>query len=238
VTLPAHFLAQLPPSFFKDKQTSQCVLDRGFCPDWIADNFGRYVQPFFEHVVLTLVTVAIGFVIASALALLAHRLRWLVVPVGAATNLLYTIPSLAAFLLLLPVTGRGNLTALVVLVAYSLTFMFANTVNGLRGVPADITNAARGQGMTDRQVLWRVEIPLALPEIMAGLRIASTTTVGLVALAFYAGAGGLGAQILTDLYFKSNVVVAGGLAVLLAAALDVAILLAQRALIPWKRVGA
>jgi osmoprotectant transport system permease protein len=232
---PLALLAQLDPSFFNQRKSSGCVQDNGFCPDWIVQNFDRYMGPLGEHVVLTLATLAIGFVLAFALALIAHRQRWLIGFVGSTTNLLYTVPSLAAFLLLLPLTGRGNLTALIVLVAYSLTFMFTNTIAGLQNVPDEVIDSARGQGLTDNQMMWRVEVPLALPEIFAGLRIAATTTVGLVALAFYAGAGGLGAEILTDLYFKSNVVVAGGLAVLLAAVLDVIFLGLQRLLTPWAR---
>jgi osmoprotectant transport system permease protein len=105
-------------------------------------------------------------------------------------------------------------------------------------VPAEARDAARGMGMTDRQLLWRVEVPLAMPEIVAGLRIATVTTVALATLAFYAGAGGLGAQINTDVNFKSNVAVAGGLAILLAFALDLALMGAERALAPWRRAGA
>jgi osmoprotectant transport system permease protein len=105
-------------------------------------------------------------------------------------------------------------------------------------VPAETKDAGRGMGLTDTQLLWKVEVPLAMPEIMAGLRIAVTTTVGLATLAFFAGAGGLGEQIFSDITFKSNVVVAGGLAVVLAAVLDALILLAQRAITPWTRVVA
>ena len=152
--------------------------------------------------------------------------------------MLYTIPSLAAFFLLLPITGRGKTTAIIALVAYSLLIIFRNVMTGLDNVPAEAKDAGRGMGLTDRQLLWRVELPLALPEIMAGLRIAATTTVGLATLAFFAGAGGLGGQIFADINFKSNVVVAGGLAVLLAAVLDGLILLAQRAVTPWTRARA
>lgn len=226
------------PGLIQERKSSGCVQDNGFCPQWIVQNVDQYVEPFVEHVVLTVVALSIGFAIAFALALFAHRQRWLVGPIGAGTNLLYTIPSVAAFLLLLPLTGRGNLTALVVLVAYSLTFMFTNTITGLANVPIEVTDSARGQGLTENQMLWKVEVPLAVPEIFAGLRIAATTTVGLVALAFYAGAGGLGAEILTDLYFKSNVVVAGGLCVLLAAALDLLFLAVQKLLTPWARARA
>ena len=218
--------------------TESCEADNGFCPDWIADNFDRYVDPFFQHVFLTVVAVAIGFGISFALAVVAYRRRWLVNPITQVTGVLYTIPSIAAFFLLLPVTGRGNTTALVALVAYVLLIIFRNILAGLDNVPEETKDAGRGMGLTDRQLLWRVEVPLALPEIMAGLRIAVTTTVGLATLAFFAGAGGLGEQIFADITFKSNVVVAGGLAVLLAAVLDGLILLAQRAITPWTRAAA
>jgi len=154
------------------------------------------------------------------------------------TGIFFAIPSVAAFFLLQPLTGLGYTTAMVALVSYTLLIIFRNITNGLRNVPAETRDAAVGQGLTDRQLLTRVELPMAVPEIMAGLRIATSTTVGLAALAVYAGAGGLGAEILTDRYFKSNVVVAGGLAVLLAAVLDLALLGVQRALTPWQRARA
>jgi osmoprotectant transport system permease protein len=187
---------------------------------------------------LTLVPVAIGFLIAFTLAVLAHRRKWLVAPVAGFTGALYTIPSVAFFFLLQPITGRGYLTALVALVCYTLLIIFRNVITGLGSVPAEAKDAALGMGLTERQVLWRVEMPLALPEILAGLRIATTTTVGLAALAFFAGAGGLGAVLEAQPYFRSNVVVAGGLCVLLAAVLDLVILLTQRALTPWRRAVA
>jgi osmoprotectant transport system permease protein len=193
------------------------------------------VDPFFQHVLLTVVALAIGFGVAFALALVAYRRRWLVNPVTQVTGVLYTVPSIAAFFLLLPITGRGFVTATIALVAYSLLIIFRNVLAGLDNVPDDTKDAGRGMGLTDRQLLWRVEVPLALPEILAGLRIAATTTVGLATLAFFAGAGGLGEQIFADINFKSNVVVAGGLAVALAALLDAVILLAQRAITPWTR---
>ena len=222
----------------RDRSGEDCVADNGFCPGWIADNFDRYVDPFFQHVLLTVVAVAIGFLIAFTLALIAYRRRWLVNPITQVTGVLYTIPSIAAFFLLLPITGRGFLTAEIALVSYVLLIIFRNILTGLDNVPEDTKDAGRGMGLTDRQLLWRVEVPLAVPEIMAGLRIAVTTTVGLATLAFFAGAGGLGEQIFADITFKSNVVTAGGLAVLLAALLDGGILLAQRAITPWTRVVA
>ncbi len=221
----------------RDRSGAGCVAENGFCPDWIADNWDRYVDPFWEHVFLTLASVAIGFAIAFTLAVIAHRRRWLVGPVAAFTGALYTIPSVAFFFLLQPLTGRGTTTALVALVCYTLLIIFRNVVTGLSGVPEEAKDAARGMGLTDRQLLWRVEMPLALPEILAGLRIATTTTVGLAALAFFAGAGGLGAVLEEQAFFRSNVVVAGGLCVLLAAVLDLVILAVQRALTPWRRAA-
>jgi osmoprotectant transport system permease protein len=220
------------------ERTDSCVSSNGFCPHWIVDNVDRYVDPFFQHVYLTVISVAIGFAIAFGLALIAYRRRWLINPITQVTGILYTIPSVAAFFLLLPITGRGNTTAIVALVAYVLLIIFRNVLTGLDNVPAETKDAGRGMGLTDRQLLWKVEVPLALPEIMAGLRIAVTTTVGLATLVFFAGAGGLGEQIFADLTFKSNVVTAGGLAVLLAAVLDGLILLVQRLITPWTRAVA
>ena len=212
-----------------------CVADNGFCPEWIWDNFDRYVDPFWEHVYLTVAAVAVGFAISFALALLAYKRRWMIGPIVTATGILYTIPSLAAFFLLLPITGRGTTTALIALVAYTLLILFRNVLAGLDNVPDEAKDAGRGMGLTERQLLWRIELPLAIPEIVAGLRVAATTTVGLATLAFFAGAGGLGGEIFADINFKSNVVTAGGLCVLLAVALDLGLLLVQRLITPWSR---
>jgi osmoprotectant transport system permease protein len=222
---------------FSERKGETCEAKNGFCPDWIADNFDRYIDPFWQHVFLTVTAVAIGFVLAFLLALLAHRKRVLIPPLSGASQVLYAVPSIALFLLLLPLTGRGNTTALIALVSYTLIFIFVNVTTGLDGVPQDSVDAARGMGLTERQLLWRVEVPLALPEIFAGLRIAATTTVGLAALAFFAGAGGLGEEIYADIGYKSNVAVAGGLAVLLAVVLDLLILGGQRILTPWRRAA-
>ena len=162
----------------RERTEDSCVSDNGFCPGWITDNFDRYVDPFFQHVLLTVVAVAIGFAIAFSLALIAYRRRWLINPITQVTGVLYTIPSIAAFFLLLPITGRGFVTATIALVAYVLLIIFRNVLTGLDNVPDETKDAGRGMGLTDRQLLWRVEVPLALPEIMAGLRIAATTTVG------------------------------------------------------------
>ncbi len=226
-------LAQL--QIQKPGGSDACAAANDFCPGWIADNIDRYWTPLLEHVYLTVAPLAIGFAISMALAILAHRRRWLTGPIIGGTGVFFAIPSVAAFFLLQPITGLGYTTAMVALVSYTLLIIFRNITDGLRNVPAEIRDAALGQGLTERQVLFRVELPMAVPEIMAGLRIASSTTVGLAALAVFAGAGGLGSEILLDKRFKSNVVVAGGLAVLLAAAFDLLILTAQRAMTPWQR---
>jgi osmoprotectant transport system permease protein len=219
----------------QDRSGSNCVQDNGFCPSWIADNFDRYTHPLWQHIELTVIAVVLGFVIALALALAAHKRRVLVGPIVGVTGVLYTLPSIAVFFLLQPITGRGALTALIALTSYTLLIIFRNIITGLDNVPEDAKDAGRGIGLTDKQLLWQVEMPLALPEIIAGLRIATTTTVGLTTLVFFAGAGGLGGEIFADITFKSNVVVAGGLCVLIAIVLDVILLLIQRAATPWTR---
>jgi osmoprotectant transport system permease protein len=225
--------------FFRQRTGSRSCEERnGFCPGWIVHHLDRYASPFWQHLVLVVVSVSAGFAIAFALALLAHRRRWLIAPLAQVTSILYTVPSLAAFFLLLPITGRGKATAIIALTGYSLLVLFRNIVDGLRGVPEEARDAGRGMGLTARQLLWRVELPLAVPTIVAGLRIAATTTVGLAALAFYAGAGGLGAPMEADKAFASNVVAAGALCVVMAVGLDGLLLLAQRALTPWTRAGA
>jgi osmoprotectant transport system permease protein len=230
--------AQADNGFFRKRETGGCVADNGFCPDWIVHHLDRYVSPFWQHLFLVTVSVAIGFAIAFVLGLAAHRRRGLVSPITQLTGILYTIPSLAFFFLLLPITGRGNTTAIIALTAYTLLILFRNIVDGLDGVPDEARDAGRGMGLTARQLLWRVELPLALPTIMAGLRIAATTTVGLAALATYAGAGGLGDQMASQKEFISNIAVGGGLCVLMAIGLDALLLIAQRLLTPWSRVRA
>jgi osmoprotectant transport system permease protein len=236
----AFVIAQAGNDFFRNRsgETDSCVESNGFCPNWIVHHLDRYVSPFWQHLFLVAVSVAIGFAIAFALALAAHRRRWLVSPITQVTGILYTIPSLAFFFLLLPITGRGNTTALIALTAYTLLILFRNIVDGLDGVPEESRDAGRGMGFTARQLLWRVELPLALPAIMAGLRIAATTTVGLAALATYADAGGLGDQMSSQKEFISNIAVGGALCVLMAVGLDAILLIAQRVLTPWSRARA
>jgi osmoprotectant transport system permease protein len=195
------------------------------------------VTPTLQHLVLVSVSVTAGFLIAFLLALLSHRWRWLVPPVTGVTGVLYTIPSLAFFFLLLPVTGRGADTAIIALTAYTLQIIYRNIVVGLRNVPADAREAGRGMGMTDRQLLWGVELPLALPEIVGGLRIATVSTVALATLAVFAGGGGLGSQIVagSNITFRTGVITAGGIAILMAIGFDALLVGAQRLLAPWRR---
>jgi osmoprotectant transport system permease protein len=222
----------------RDRSSESCIQQNKLCPGWIVDHFDRYTEPLTQHIVLTVTSLAIGFAIAFALALIARRQRWLIGPIVGLTGVLYTLPSLALFFLLLPITGRGTLTAVIALTAYTLQIIFRNIVIGLDNVPTEAKDAGLGMGLTDRQLLWRVELPLALPDIVAGLRIAATSTVGLATLAVFAGAGGLGSEIVSgsNITFKTGVVAAGGLAILLALALDVILLTAQRLLSPWRRV--
>jgi osmoprotectant transport system permease protein len=236
-TAVAAILAQVE---IRERSSESCIQKNKLCPGWIVDHFDRYTQPLVEHIELTLLSVGIGFAIAFVLALMTRRRRWAVGPILGLTGILYTLPSLAVFFLLLPITGRGTLTAVIALTAYTLQIIYRNIVIGLDNVPADAKDAGLGMGLTDRQLLWRVELPLALPDIVAGLRIASTSTVGLATLAVFAGAGGLGSEIIagSNITFKTGVVAAGGLAVLLALALDVILLTAQRLLTPWRRARA
>jgi osmoprotectant transport system permease protein len=194
-----------------------------------------------QHVVLTLIALAFGFVIAIGLALLAHRHRRFDGPITIVTGVLFTIPSLALFQLLVPSFGLSRLTAEVALVSYTLLILFRNTLIGLRGVPEEVREAAQGMGYTQRQLLWRVELPLALPAIVAGLRIAAVTVISLATVAVYVVNEGLGAPILVAIQsdiFKTELLSAGALAVALALVSDGVLVLLQRVLTPWARPAA
>ena len=234
-------LAQIGDDFFKDRSEADCVAQNGaFCASWAIDNIDRYLTPALEHIVLVLVSVLLGFAIALALAVTSHRRRWLVPPLTAATGILYTIPSIALFLLLLPVSGRGTVTAVIALTLYTLQNIYRNIVTGLANVPEASRDAGRGMGMTERQLLWRVELPLAVPEIIAGLRIATVSTVAIATLAIFAGAGGLGEVIYTqglqNDVFKTAIVVGSGIAIAMAVAFDAFYLTGQRVISPWRTV--
>jgi osmoprotectant transport system permease protein len=230
--------AQLDESFFRERTESDCIADNGaFCFQWVVDNFGdRYVTPTLEHLYLVVISVVLGFLIAFGMSILSHRRRWLVPPFIGATGVLYTIPSLAFFFLLLPITGRGTDTAIIALTAYNLQIIYRNIVTGLANVPPEAKDAGRGMGMTDRQLLWRVEFPLSVPEIVAGLRIATVSTVAIATLAVFAGGGGLGEQLVgSNLTFKTNVLVVAVLAIGMAVIFDLILLTIQRRLTRWQQ---
>jgi osmoprotectant transport system permease protein len=219
-----------------EEGTSCVARNDTVCFGWAIDNFDRYVTPTLEHVALVLPSVALGFVIAFGLALLSHRRRWLVPTFTGVTGVIYTLPSIALFLLLLPITGRGYVTAVIALTAYNLQIIYRNIVVGFANVPNASKDAGRGMGMTERQLLWRVELPLALPEIVAGLRIATVSTIAIATLALFAGAGGLGAEIYDDLTFKTGIAVCALILFTMAIVFDLVLLLAQNRLSRW-RVG-
>jgi osmoprotectant transport system permease protein len=212
----------------------QAQTSKVFCFGWAFDNFDRYTTPLINQLLLVMLCVAIGFAVAFAMALLSHRRRWLVPTFTSATGVLYTIPSLAFIFLLLPITGLGWKTAIIVLSVYTLQIIYRNTVAGLNNVPPEAKDAGRGMGMTDRQLLWRVELPLALPEIIAGLRIATVSTVAISTLMVFANVNTLGAPLYQQITFKTNIVIAGGLSILMAISFDLLLLLAQRLLAPWR----
>jgi len=233
-------LAEVSQDFFRDRSGGGCIRENKlFCPGWVVDNADRYVDPTMQHVVLVLSAVAAGFLIAFSLAVLAHRYRWMSSPFLAATGVLYTIPSISFFFLLLPITGRGAVTAIIALTAFTLQIIFRNMTTGLRNVPGEVTEAARGIGLTKKQLLWQVEIPLAMPEIIAGLRIATVSTVALATLAVFANGGGLGTEIVvgSNITFKTGIIVAGSIAVLMAILFDALLLLTGKLLTPWTRAA-
>ena len=206
--------------------------------DWIASHLDEVVLRLGEHLLLTGIAVSIGFVVAFVLALLSLRWPRSYAPATWATGILYTIPSLALFSLLIPFTGLTLLTAEIGLVSYTLLILLRNIVGGIRSVPPEATDAAAGMGHTGWQILWRVQLPLALPVIVAGLRVATITTIGLVTVTALIGQGGLGYFILIGIqrFFSTPLFVGAFLSVALAVAADAALVLAQRALTPWARV--
>lgn len=220
--------------------TNTCVLDNGtFCFGWFAQHWSNLFQPaLVQHIEMTVIAVAIGFVISFGLAVLAHRRRWLAPPVTFVTSVLYTIPALAEFELLVPITGLTWTSVEIPLVSYTLLLLFTNTLAGLSGISDDVRDAATGIGLTPRQILFRVEIPLALPTIVAGLRVATVTIISLAAVGAFIKPIGLGAVIFNALSngdFKTQFIGAGALCVALALVADLLLVIAQRLLTPWAK---
>jgi len=222
------------------------ILSSGNClvaNDWICGEYysssrlSQIEDALLQHVWITAVSVLLGLLIAFPLALLARRYRRLEWFVVGTTTAIYTIPSLALFALLLPWLGITPTTVVVGLVLYSLTILVRNTLEGLRGVPPEVRESAVGMGYSSTRLLFKVELPLALPAVMAGLRIATVSTVALTTVGAIVGYGGLGNLLLDAVatQFRPQALTASVLCVLLALVLDVLIVGAQRLLTPWAR---
>jgi osmoprotectant transport system permease protein len=206
---------------------------------WVQDHTDEIRDRLVEHIELTVLAVLFGLAIALPLALLSVRYRRLYGPVIAVTGVLYTIPSLALFAMLVQVTGLSRTTALIPLTLYTLLILVRNTVTGLDGVPVDVKDAATGMGYSNSRRLLRVEFPLALPAIIVGIRIATVTTIGLVTVTALIGQGGLGALMLDGLErdFRTPLTVGIVLSLVLAVVADLLLVLAQRLATPWLRAG-
>lgn len=227
------------PNFGKP---NKCLKDNGwFCTVWIQKHWHDILQPaLIQHIQLTVIAVVIGFAISFPLAVLGSRIRVIDGPLGVFTDFLYTIPSIAFFLLLVPITGVTVTTVEVALVSFTLFIFYRNIVVGLRSVPPEVLESARGMGLTGSQTFWRVELPLARPAIFAALRIATVATISIATLAAFLIQDGLGVPIFDALYtpdlFHTELLTAGGLAVLLALTADFLLGTIQRFATPWTRI--
>jgi osmoprotectant transport system permease protein len=219
---------------------SACERTNGWwCTDWLHAHWGDTLQPaLVQHVELSLIAVGIGFALAFLLALLGFRYRLVDAPIGLVADFLYTIPSLALFQLLVPITGLTVTTVEIALVSYTLLILYRNMIEGLHGVPSETVEAARGSGLTRTQTFLRVELPLAAPAIAAGLRIATVSTISIATVAAFVIPRGLGRPIFIAInqgLFKTEILAAGALAIALALFADALLVLAQRVLTPWSR---
>lgn len=218
---------------------NSCVTgDHVFCWSWVHDHWNDILGPaLVQHVELTAIAIGIGFALAFTLGLVAHRLHAIEQPIGVLSAVLYTIPSLALFQLLVPFTGLTYTTVEIALVAYTLVILYPNVVAGLRSAPPEVLEAARGMGLTRRQILLRVELPLAVPAIVGGLRIAVVSTISIATIAAFIGPYGLGRPIFLALQdptpFRTEIYSAGALAVGFALACDATLLALRRVLVPW-----
>jgi osmoprotectant transport system permease protein len=206
---------------------------------WIRDHLNEVASRGLEHIWLTLWAVAIGLMISFPLAILAHRRRRLQGPITWVTGVLYTVPALATILLLVAVTGFSYVTVIIPLTSYTLLILIRNILAGLEGVPDDAKDAALGMGFTPRQMLWRVEIPLAMPVIIAGIRIATVSTIGLVTIAALIGRGGFGQFILEGLdeLFWTPLLLGVVLSVAFAIVADVLLIGIGKLLSPWAKAA-
>lgn len=218
---------------------SGCVADNGvFCVDWFIQQWPEVFQPaLMDHILMTVLAVAIGFLISFVAAIIAYRKKWLAAPFGALATFLYTLPPLALFQLLVPITGLTLLTVEIALVCFTLVILFRTVLAGLMAVPEDVKRAARGMGLNSGEILRKVELPLAIPSIISGLRIATVLTVSIATIAAFVVDSGLGSPILQAISspFNTQFIGAGALAVLLALVLDALLVLLGRALTPWTK---
>lgn len=207
--------------------------------DWVLDNTGRLWDATYDHLTLTGLSVLIGVVVALALAVLALRWPRAYDAILSFTGVLYTVPSLAAFALLVPFFGFGLTAALIPLVTYTLMILVKNIVDGINDVPAEVVEAARGMGYRPARLLFTVQLPLALPVIIAGIRVATVTIIGLVTVTSLLGMNNLGQLILSGFrslpIFPTLIVMGTLLSVLLAIVLDLLLLATERLLTPWAR---
>lgn len=206
--------------------------------DWVGRHTHDIWERTLQHIQQTAIAVGIGFLISLVLAALALRFRWTLQPITAMTAVLYTIPSLALFALLIPVTGLTLLTAEIALVSYTLINIVPNIIAGIDGVPDHITDAADGLGLTRGQRFRRVELPLAVPQVMAGIRIATVTTIGLVTISSYVGLGGGFGAFISDgrqRAFPTPMVIGVIGSVSLAVLFDLAFVAITALLTPWRR---
>jgi osmoprotectant transport system permease protein len=205
--------------------------------DWVIRNWDQIVDRTWEHLYLTAIPMAAGFAIALGLSLVAIRWRRTYAPITLVTGILYTIPSLATFAFLVPIVGLNATNAIIALTSYTLLILIRNIVAGIDGVPVAILEAADGMGYTRSARFWKMEVPLALPVIIAGLRIATVTTVGLVTITAVLGLGGYGFFILRgfNTFFLTQTLVGVGLSVILATILDLGFVGFQRWVTPWER---
>jgi osmoprotectant transport system permease protein len=167
--------------------------------DWLAENWDLLLRAAWEHVVLVVLSLLVALALALAVGIAVRHRPGLSAPVSAVSGVLYTIPSLAVFAILVPVVGLGAVTAVIGLTIYAFLILTRNVAVGFRQVPETVIDAALGMGMGAGRILWTIELPLALPVIVAGLRIAASTTISAATIAAYINAGGLGAIILTGI---------------------------------------
>jgi osmoprotectant transport system permease protein len=207
---------------------------------WVSGHLDVIAAALVQHVQLTVIAVVLGLVIAIPLGLVAWRNPIFRGPIFTFTGILYTVPSLALFSMLLPFTGLTVLTAEIGLVSYTLLILVRNIVVGLNSVPDDVREAARGMGYRPLAELVRIDLPLAIPAIVAGIRIATVTTIGLVTVTALIGEGGLGSLILDGLIrdFKTPLVVGTVLSIALAVIADLSLAGTQRLVTPWSRARA